>query len=196
MKTLTKVLLLIIAGLHLLSCTPNEENISPTQLFKRSIVGDWVSIAVENNGATYTLRELSIRENTWRIKVKVFGDANATFPLFELDYEGPYEITAQSRVVPNAFEGRFAFEKKYLTLRTSNFQIIQSLGFVPCGLEVGVKTDISSSGCSFVESVEECHADYDLISLENNILYPGKRTDDMCEPEGRPIERGFAMNRK
>jgi len=194
---MTKIrnLFLLFTGLIVLSCEEVYEAASIRE-FREDLLGEWESVDYEDNGATFGFRRLKIEKSRWSIEVNVYADANGQFPLFRIDYEGPYEITGPSSVLPGAFNGTFAFAEKHLTLLTDDPAVIEGLGFQDCGLQLGIKTDVSEMGCSFVESVEECPADYDLISIEDGILYPGRRTDNMCEPEGRPTQRGFPMRKK
>ncbi len=178
----------------LFSCSKNDK-IEPIADFKSKVIGTWQSVASEKNATSWGFRKLTINQDTWKIEVTSYGDSLQTFPLFRLEYEGPYIFTEQSTVLPGSYNGTFSYTKKYLTLLGTDASIVTALGFTPCNLTVNVKTDVSESGCSFVESIEDCPADYDLISLENGFLIPGKRTPDMCEATGRPTERGFRMKK-
>lgn len=171
----------------------DDESLDPVNEFRQELIGQWQSQASEFDEATqnYGFRTLEITADRWSIVVERFADEARTMPLFTLELTGPYEITGASEVLAGAYNGTFFFDEKHFTPHVDP----ALLGLGDCGLSVEVRSDITDLECAWLESVEHCPADYDLVSIEGNVLFPGQRTADMCSPEGRPTARGFAMNR-
>ena len=189
------VTLFVSLALIISSCDSNDDqaSLAPIDVFRQSMVGDWQSQSSEfdEEAQNFGYRTLSIQGDTWGIVVERFADMERTIPLFTLEFEGPYEITEESSVIPGSYNGTFSFSEKYFT----TFIDPALLGLSDCDLEIGVRKDVSDMDCGWLESVTHCPADYDLITVEGTVLTPGKRTEDMCSPEGRPTEKGFPMNK-
>jgi len=170
-----------------------EEQLSPIETFKQNIIGNWQSQASEydTTAQIYGYRTLEITTSTWQIVIERFADEERTIPLFKLGFEGPYEITGESSVLTGSYNGTFSYTKKSLT----SYVEPAMLGLGDCGLTINEPFDFSEIDCSWLESIEHCASDFDLISYEDGVLTPGSRTDNMCKEEGRPVEKGFAMNR-
>lgn len=92
-------------------------------------------------------------------------------------------------------ERRITFAPLYTEKVITSFVEPATLGLGDCGLIQNERKDYSSMDCVWLESITLCPADFDLISIENDVLFSGKRTNNMCEEEGRPTERGFPMIR-
>lgn len=196
MNTLSKAtVLLLFLALSIAGCKKNDDDpeLPAIETFKAAIVGDWQSVGPEfdDQSQSYGFRTLNLTETTWSITVERFADSAMSIPLFTLDFEGPYEITEESEMLSGSYNGTFQFASKHFT----TFIDPVNLGLENCGLTVGVKKDVSNQDCAWLESIEHCPADYDLISFENEQLIPGMRTGNMCEPTGRPTEKGFPMAR-
>ncbi|MEL7003590.1 MAG: hypothetical protein AAFN93_12775, partial [Bacteroidota bacterium] len=83
----------------------------------------------------------------------------------------------------------FGEDKKIVTLKTDDSQLIEAFGFSACGLTPFVEKDISVNGCALWKSVADCPADFDLLSLDDKgRLYFGERPadNDMCTEDKRP----------
>lgn len=121
-----------------------------------------------------------------------FADEAKTTPLFTMVVEGDsYEITEESSVVSGSYNATFPFSKKYFTA----FIDPKMLGLGDCGLEIGVEKDVSDINCGWLVSIENCSADYDLVTFEGETVSFGKRNPNMCTAEGRPTEKGEAMKK-
>jgi hypothetical protein len=109
--------------------------------------------------------------------------------VFKFRTYGNYVIQEKSNKVANTFNALFYEEKKFLTLRTNDVNLINAFGFAPCNLTLNKEQDVSENGCSGWKPVKICGGDYDLLSLdEKGNLYFGNRPqdNDMCSPEKRP----------
>ena len=191
MKTKT-ILILLVAAQSIFSCKPKDNE--QTETFHQNLIGYWESDELEKEGDSYSYRQLELSEESWQLEVMVYQDKDGHKPLFELEFEGTYEITEPSPVKEGSFNGTYNVDSKHLTLLTQDEGVISSLGFDTCGLEYGKRIDVAQ-GCSFIESIAQCPTDYDLITLKNGMLYRGKRLENMCEPEGRPTELGSPLKR-
>ena len=184
------IITLVFSMSIFVSCDDNDD-LSLIEAFKENIIGNWQSQDSEFDETThlYGLRTLILNALNWEIIIQRFADEEKTIPLFNLMFEGPYEITEASNTVSDAYNGAFSFTRKIITV----FADPAMLGLSGCGIIINEPFDYSDTGCAWLESVEHCNSDYDLVSYENDTLTPGRRTDNMCEEEGRPTERGFPM---
>ena len=53
---------------------------------------------------------------------------------------------------------------------------------------MGEEQETSTTGCVFLRPVTACATDHDIVKVEGNQLFFGKRPadNDMCAPEKRP----------
>ncbi|MEM9361433.1 MAG: SMP-30/gluconolactonase/LRE family protein [Bacteroidota bacterium] len=184
--------LLICLVLIIQSCKKNDTKALDN--FEQKLVGSWESVELEDDGTSFSHKELMLTDQKWHLNVFAYSDIKGHYPLFHLELEGTYEITDASSTVEGSWNGTYNIDQKHLTLLTYNHEIIQGLGFEPCGLTYGERTNVSN-GCSFVESVTDCAVDYDLVTIKDGMLYAGKRNPDMCMPEGRPESHGSPFKR-
>ncbi len=183
---------LILFAVTFIACE-KDDAISPMEIFKQDIIGNWQSQSSEFDelAQVYGFRTLEIKASTWQITIERYADEQRTTPILKLEFEGPYEIGEESSVLAGAYNGTFSFSKKTMTSYIDPVM----LGLGECGIRINEAFDFSEVDCVWLESIEHCPSDFDLISFENDVLTPGKRTDNMCEENGRPIEKGFSMNR-
>ncbi|MEO0572843.1 MAG: SMP-30/gluconolactonase/LRE family protein [Bacteroidota bacterium] len=191
MKTKVKIVLM---GLLLVFGSCKQKNSEAQPRFKSQLKGYWESTELEEEGNSFSHKELILTNSTWHLSVYAYADAKGHDPLFQLEFEGNYEITGASPIVEGSWNGTYRIDKKYLTLLNRNPEVVQELGFASCGLTYGERKDVSN-GCSFVESIADCPVDYDLVTIREGMLYAGKRNSDMCVPEGRPKLHGNPFQR-
>jgi len=163
------------------------------------LVGSWKSPAAEGVGADIlTTREFHFTRERWRVEAKFYGDPAMRKPLFAFVAEGPYVVGDAAPEVAGASEAVFAFDKKVLTLLSSDRAALSRFGFEHCGLTEGVPLDISTSGCSFFKPIASCDREYDLLKLEGDNLRLGVRPADrdMCKPAKRPKALGAPVVRQ
>ncbi|MBF0536651.1 MAG: hypothetical protein HQL03_00185 [Nitrospirae bacterium] len=166
----------------------------------KRVVGSWKSKGAEDLGnGTFGTREFGFTEDSWKLRFTLYGDADLKYPVFAFGAEGEFQVESPSSVVKGAYNALFGFSKKTLTLLTSDEQIINSLGFGGCGLQVGVEKDISISGCSFMKSVKDYDREYDLLDLDegSKVLCLGARPadGDMSTEAKRPTALGYPLIR-
>lgn len=164
---------------------------------KEDILGNWKSETIEDNGnGTYGKREFSFTDQQWTVKFTLYLDKAATKPVFTFRGIGKYELNKNSSTVPDATNAVFHFANKYLTLKTSNPEIIKKFGLN--GLQMNIEKDISINGFSFFESNSACGQEYDLVSLKKGKLYLGARPQQgksLCSEDNRPVTLGFPLVR-
>ncbi|MFN7115708.1 MAG: hypothetical protein ACK4TA_02860, partial [Saprospiraceae bacterium] len=125
------------------------------------------------------------------LKFTLALDPELKNPVFVFRTYGNYEVLRKSKVVKNAYEAVFSEDKKFVTLKTDNQNLVNAFGFAACGLTLNVEKDISQVGCSAWKAVAICHQDHDLLALdESGKLYFGERPadNDMCTADKRPTK--------
>lgn len=163
------------------------------------LVGNWKSPAAESVGPNvFSTREFHFTRERWRVEAQFYSDQATRKPLFSFVAEGPYTLEDAFSEITSASEAIFSFDKKILTLLTSDRAALSRFGFESCGLVEGAPSDISISGCSFFAPIASCQQEYDLVQLEGDSLRLGVRPADrdMCRPAKRPKALGAAMVRQ
>ncbi|WP_223807296.1 cyclase family protein [Montanilutibacter psychrotolerans] len=174
-----------------------QSAIAPTLTADR-LVGNWKSPAPESAGpGAFTTREFQFSRDRWRVEARFYGDQAARTPLFAFVAEGPYALQDTSSQVEGANDAVFSFDRKTLTLLTSDPATLRRFGFDGCGLKEGTPTDISANGCSFFAPIAHCQQEHDLVQLEGDDLRLGMRPADrnMCAPAKRPKALGAPLVR-
>ncbi len=100
-----------------------------------------------------------------------------------------FKIEDKSTKVADTYNAVFYEDKKFLTLKTSDENLIEAFGFVPFNMAIDLEQDVSKKGYSGWKSLKDCPSDCDLISLDKvGKLYFGNRPrdNDMCSPDKRP----------
>jgi hypothetical protein len=142
-----------------------------------------------NYGKAWGKRIFTFDKGKWTLDFTLALDPEMNMPVFKFRTLGTYQIQEKSAKVANTYNAVFFEEKKFLTLKTADENLIKAFGFAPCNLAVNVEQDVSANGCSSWKSVKECPGDYDLLSLDKEgKLYFGNRPqdNDMCSAEKRP----------
>lgn len=153
-----------------------------------TLSGVYASSAPEPWYGGYGTRRFTFENGTWGLTFVHALDPQMTQKTFSFRTAGPYRIEAPSAVVPGAFEAVFVEKVKYLTLLTSDANIIQAFGLAACGLTLNAEKDISVSGCAAWRPVSVCSEDHDLLAISAEGLQFGVRPadNDMCTPDKRP----------
>jgi len=162
------------------------------------LVGRWKSPEAESAGRDlFSTREFHFTGERWRVEARFYGDQAMSNPLFSFVAEGPYVLENASAGIAGASEAIFSFDRKTLTLLTSDRAAISRFGFDSCGLKEDTPSDISISGCSFFAPIARCRQEYDLVQLEGDHLRLGTRPADrdMCTPAKRPGTLGMPVVR-
>jgi len=163
------------------------------------LMGGWKSPEAERAGQDlFSTREFHFTRERWSVEAKFYSDAASRKPLFSFVAEGPYTLGAASSEIPGASEAIFSFDKKTLTLLTSDREALSRFKFESCGLKNGTPSDISTSGCSFFAPIASCRQEYDLVQLDGDNLRLGVRPADrdMCRPAKRPKALGAPVVRQ
>lgn len=166
---------------------------STVSTVRNQLLGTWKSAAAEPVGNLgFRTREFTFTPERWLIEVKFYGDSEMTKPLFSFVGEGQYTLAENSRILPEATNATFFFDKKRLMLLTDDAAAVSAFKFDACNLMKSVTKDISASGCSNFTSVAVCGQEYDLVNIERNTLRLGARPADgnMCSANKRPKSLG------
>ncbi|MBI3219351.1 MAG: hypothetical protein HYZ44_07555 [Bacteroidetes bacterium] len=170
---------------------------SKTALEKLS--GTYADPAPYNYGKAWGKRVFTFDKGKWTLHFTLGLDPELKMQVFTFRTEGTYKVLDKSKAVDNAYNAVFYEDKKWVTLKTADANLIQAFGFAACNLTKDVEKDISITGCSAWQSVADCPGDYDLLSLDKEgKLYFGERPSDnnMCSPEKRPTKLTPAVVKK
>jgi hypothetical protein len=140
-------------------------------------------------GQAWGKRVFSFDKGKWTLHFTLALDPEMKMQVFQFRTFGTYKVQEKSSKVADTYNAVFYEEKKLLTLKTNDENLIKAFGFAPCNMTINVEQDVSEKGCSGWKSVAECPGDYDLLSLDKKgKLYFGNRPqdNDMCSPEKRP----------
>lgn len=146
---------------------------------------------VDWGSGTFGTREFTFDKGKWTLKFILALDPEMKNEVFIFRTVGTYKVLNKSKTVANAYNAVFIEDKKFVTLKTGDPNLIQGFGFAPCNFTKDVEKDISETGCSLWKSVKDCKQDYDLLSLgEDGKLYFGLRPadNDMCTADKRPTK--------
>ncbi len=166
-----------------------------------SSAGKDLKSQLENLSGTYTdakpyaygkgfgKRVFTFEKGNWTLNFTFSLDPEMKRQVFQFRTFGTYKVQGKSSKVANSYNAIFNEEKKLLTLKTSDENLVKAFGFTPCNMMKDVEQDVSETGCSGWKSVAECPGDHDLLSLDKEgKLYFGSRPQDnnMCSPDKRP----------
>jgi hypothetical protein len=144
----------------------------------KDMIGQWVSVKPEFLGQFYGLRSFSFTERAWSIVFRAFADEKASQPLFTLRVEGNYVLGAELAKMPATRPANFFGNSKYITSYTQDFLKIFA-GNNPWKL--GTEYDFSNTGAGFFPSSIDAPLEYDLVKLDNGLLYLGDRSGDLSK---------------
>ena len=204
MKKMSQLMIVILAigilsGCQNAATIPQDTPGSDEEKMVSPYIGAWESVSAENLGnGTFGTRYFNLTEGEWEVKFTLYLDSTLQMPVFEFRGVGGYEVQGQSQIVDGAENALFKFDNKYVTLLTDNPDVINGFGFGSCNLEQGKAQDITEDGCSFLVSKSVCGQEYDLLKLDNGLLYFGMRPaeGDMCAEERRPTALFYPLKRK
>jgi hypothetical protein len=185
-----KKYIILFSILFFLSCKQK-----PT--FKKEILGNWKSVSVENMNGTYGFREFSFDDKKWEVKFTLFTDEQMKNPVFTFKGIGSYNYQDQSKNLQNTANYIFGFDKKFMTLKTTDTLVAKNFGL--SALVLNQETDVTKDGISFIESKSACDKEFDLVSIKNDTLFLGKRPEqgkNLCQEANRPKSYGLPLIRK
>jgi len=163
---------------------------------QNKFIGKWISENPEKTATGYFgIRQFNIEKKRWEVQSTIYLDNALKFPVFTFRARGKYFIGQSSTCVNNAKEAVFAFDKKYLTLKTNDTALIRRFELDKCNLIYLHEKDITKTGCAYLVSKAICSQEYDLISQSGYILYLGARpaSGGMCEASKRPKSLGLPL---
>jgi hypothetical protein len=172
---------------------------SCSQNIHSQIKGEWESVQAEDLGnKSFGWREFKFSDDNWEISFTLYLDQAMTMPVFTFRSTGTFEVLQASNDVSGANNAVFKFSKKFVTLKSTNPDVIKGFGFDQCKLETNVEKDITENGCSFLMSTAAYAQEYDLVSLKDAYLFLGARPADgnMSTAEKRPTSLGYPLAKK
>lgn len=187
MKKSILYLSIIVISIVAFAFTTNTDKDLKSKL--ENLSGTYADPSPYNYGQAFGKRIFTFDKGKWTLDFTLSLDPEMKMQVFKFRTLGTYKVQAKSNKVPDTYEAVFFEEKKFLTLKTSDENLIKAFGFAPCHLTIDIEQDVSVNGCSVWKSVKECPGDYDLLSLDKDgKLYFGNRPqdNDMCSPDKRP----------
>ena len=187
MKKSILYLAIIVISFVVFAFTTNTDKDLKSKL--ENLSGTYVDPSPYNYGQAFGKRIFTFDKGKWTLDFTLSLDPEMKMQVFNFRTFGTYKVQAKSTKVADTYNAVFYEEKKFLTLKTSDENLIKAFGFAPCNLTVDIEQDVSVNGCSGWKSVNECPGDYDLLSLDKDgKLYFGNRPqdNDMCSPDKRP----------
>ncbi|MFM7336557.1 MAG: hypothetical protein ACKO2N_21545 [Tabrizicola sp.] len=158
-----------------------------------SIDGQWASLAPENFGGPFALRDFTFDGDAWRIVLRTFADEAMTQPQFTLDVAGYYRVGAESSAVPGAWNAVFAAFDKTLTAHSA--ETVAMFVGMGCTLEIDQPFDLTDQPCGFFHATMDNTGEYDLIAVKDGQLFLGDRSGDLTK--ARPTALiGYPLARK
>jgi hypothetical protein len=151
--------------------------------------GTYADAKPYNYGKAWGKRVFTFDKGKWTLLFTLGLDPELKMQVFQFRTFGTYKVQDKSSKVADTYNALFTEEKKLLTLKTSDENLIKAFGFALCNMTIDIEQDVSEKGCSGWKSVAECPGDNDLLSLDKDgKLYFGNRPqdNDMCSPEKRP----------
>ena len=118
---------------------------------------------------------------------KFYADPDCTKPLYSFVFKGGVELGEPVAGLADTVEAKVTFERVLFTLDSPRGRPAADA----CGdgeFEVGVQRDVSDTTCLFMQPVDDCGFDFDIVQMKDGVATPGFRTANMCTPEGRPVQ--------
>lgn len=154
-----------------------------------NLSGTYADPVPYNYGRAWDKRVFTFNKGKWTLDFVLALDSEMKMQVFKFRTLGSYKVQEKSTKVADTYNAVFFEDKKFLTLKTTDENLINAFGFSQCNMTINVEQDVSANGCSGWKSVKDCPGDYDLLSLDKEgKLYFGNRPqdNDMCSPEKRP----------
>lgn len=192
MKTVISVLATLALATILFSFCTNE--VQPAQDLKsklENLSGTYADAKPYAYGQVWGQRIFTFDKGKWTLKFTLALDPEMKMQVFEFRTVGSYSVLEKSKNIADTYNALFLEDKKFITLKTSDVNLINAFGFAPCGFTPNVEKDISANGCSAWKAVSICNQDHDLLSLDaEGKLYFGERPadNDMCSADKRPTK--------
>lgn len=177
----------LVAAALLFSFTEKPD----TKAALEKLSGTYADPAPYAYGQAWGKRVFTFDKGKWTLLFTLGLDPELKMQVFTFRTLGTYKVLDKSSVIKDAYNAVFYEDKKLLTLKTADAELIKAFGFTACNLVKDVEQDISATGCSAWQSVANCPADYDLLSLDKDgKLYFGDRPADnnMCTHDRRPTK--------
>lgn len=171
-----------------------QQKVSPEQDLKfrlENLSGTYADSKPYPYGQAWGQRIFTFNKGKWTLKFTLALDPDLKMPVFEFRTFGSYAVLEKSKSLADTHHALFLEDKKFITLKTTDANLINAFGFASCGLTKDVEKDISDEGCSAWQAVSICNQDHDLLGLDKEgKLYFGERPADnnMCTPEKRPTK--------
>jgi hypothetical protein len=143
------------------------------------IDGHWQSSQLEPMGASgFLKRDFKFTGDKWALDYTLFADAKGKEPMLTGRVGGTYVI-ARAPGLTGAYPTLFHFDYRQLAARSTSMEA--TLAKANCGKgkwKSGVFEDITNTGCAAVRvpALGDCPTEFDLLSLDNDVLHLGTRT--------------------
>lgn len=153
--------------------------------------GTWTSPCIKDQ-EIYTKDVWKATGSELTHEMSIYGDAECSTKYVEVLLKGTLDIGVPSQAVAMSRETQMIFS---LVTLTPQHEIVTGVlnGNKICGLEnwqTGVAKNVAGANCENQQMPKIGDSVYNLISLQNNVLYLGKLTEQLngTSPEKRPRE--------
>jgi len=178
----TFILAMVVSLTMITNCNSKKQNLE-------NLSGVYSDPKPYSYGKAFGHRKFSFENQKWTLDFTLSLYPAGNIPVFTFRTYGKFKVINESTIVSNAWNAIFYEEKKFLTLKTEDKNLIQAFRFADCKLTLNEEKDISESGCSAWLPVSVCNEDHDLLMLTSEGgLHFGERPFDnnMCTSEKRP----------
>jgi hypothetical protein len=118
---------------------------------------------------------------------KFFADDKCLKPLYSFVFKGKVELGQPVAGLADAVEAKVTFERVLFTLDSPRGQK-DAATCADGKFDLGVQRDVSNAACLFMQPIQTCGLDYDIVRMKDGVATPGFRTANMCTPAGRPTK--------
>ncbi|MEO1254674.1 MAG: hypothetical protein AAFY41_07300, partial [Bacteroidota bacterium] len=188
----TTFFLTIVLVLPFCVACSDESDAAPIDQMKidlENLSGTYMDEVPYAYGEAFGQRIFTFDEGKWTLFFTLWLDNNRTQPVFQFRTVGAYQVEDKSTAVEGAYNAVFHYERKYVTLKTDNQEVIEAFGLANCGLLKDIERDITTEGCAIWRPVAVCDKDFTLLSLDSqSLLYFSERPadNDLCTVDKRP----------
>lgn len=171
----------------------DQDKMSPT------ILGNWRSVDAESYGKNlFMTREYHLSSTRWELIQTFAEDKAMKNTIAVLHNEGPYQIAAESPLLPGVWTIQMKIGSSGLVLKTKKGKFAKELGINNCSLPYNHDKDITEHGCGPFPSLKQCPQVYDLAKIDSNYLLFGAPSPDLkayCSEAGRPVTLGLPLRK-
>jgi len=128
-------------------------------------------------------------DREWGLVFTQYADEDCRVRVSTAVMRGTYESTGPSTSVPGAYETTFRFSYRGLVVFDEVLLATVRASCEPGSWKLEEEREVTARGCLWLESLEACAQEYDLVAVDGRSLRLGERPlagRNLCAPERRP----------